>query len=320
MSIIARMPAVSVIIPTFDGQHLLSQNLSAVMLSTRDGDELLIVDDASQDMTVEWLCQGFKLQEQRKPDLEDAFGQYRLFVGFYQSHGKKIAITLLANQKNLRFAVSCNRGVKQATHSLVWLINNDVTPAPDCLKHLVKHFVVTQPNQPILTNLAKPTGAKPVFAVGCLEYEGKDNQALKAGKNRLWFAKGLYLHSKANDFEFGPTAWVSGGSGLFDRARFLKLGGFDAKFYPAYWEDIDLSFRARQKHWQVLFEPQAQVFHRHESTNKAVFGQEKIKHLSLSQQRYFTLKHANFWQKIQFLFWQPYWWRKFKHVQTSTKN
>jgi len=304
--------SVSVIIPTFNGQHLLQQNLPSALLAMQNEDELLIVDDASQDMTVEWLCQGFKLKEQRKPDLEDAFGQYRLFQGFYYSARKKLLITLLVNQSNLRFASSCNRGVRQATRPLIWLLNNDVSPKMDCLKHLARHFDQSHSNQAGLELSPKQSREfRSVFAVGCLEHESDDAKIeSKAGKNRLWFAKGLYLHSKAQDFEAGPTAWVSGGSGLFDRSKFLKLGGFDINFAPAYWEDIDLSFRAKKKNWQVLFEPQAQVFHHHESTNKLVFGAEKIKNLSFKQQRYFTLKHANFWQKIQFLLWQPYWWKK----------
>lgn len=314
------MQTVSVVIPTFNGQHLLQKNLPAVLQALRSDDELLIVDDKSDDMTVEWLCQGFKLKEQKKPDLEDAFGQYRLFQGFYQSYQKKFLVTLVANQSNLRFAVSCNRGVKQASHSLVWLLNNDVRPDQTCLRQLVKHFLPQPAVLPILSQEARQTRKQPVFAVGCLEYEGSDRQAPKAGKNRLWFARGLYLHSKADNLEFGSTAWVSGGSGLFDRNKWLNLGGFDSKFSPAYWEDVDLSFRAKQKHWQILFDPQAVVFHQHESTNKTVFGQERIKQLSLRQQRYFTFKHANLWQKIQFFLWRPYWWKKIKNDKPTTQN
>ncbi len=287
----------SIIIPSFNGQHLLARNLPAVLVSLRDGDELLVVDDTSDDSTVEWLRQGFKLQEQKKPELKDQCGGYQLLQGFYQSGNKRNLITLVVNDKNLRFGASCNRGVKLAQHQLIFLLNNDVSPAANCVKELVNSFERSQ-------ELGE------VFAVGALEYEGHDTQAPKAGKNSLYFARGLFWHQKAAEFEAGDTAWVSGGSGLFDRSKWLELGGFDLSFYPAYWEDVDLSFRARLRGWRVLFEPKAIVYHRHESTNKTVFGVEKIGKLSQRHQVYFTRKHANFIQLLQYYIWRPYWWRQ----------
>lgn len=297
------MNTVSVVIPSFNGQHLLAKNLPAALVSLRDGDELMIVDDLSEDATVEWLRQGFKLQEQKKPELKDQYGSYQLLQGFYQSGNKRNSITLVVNDKNLRFGASCNRGVQLAQHQLVLLLNNDVSPDTNCVQELVSSF-----------ERSREQGE--VFAVGALEYEGHDAQAPKAdlpaqaGKNNLYFARGLFWHQKATEFTAGDTAWVSGGSGLFDRAKWLELGGFDLSFYPAYWEDVDLAFRARQKGWQVLFEPKAVVYHRHESTNMTVFGAEKINKLSQRHQVYFTRKHANLFQRLQYLLWRPYWWRQ----------
>ena len=114
----------------------------------------------------------------------------------------------------------------------------------------------------------------------------------------LWFQNGCFMHQKASDFTSGETAWVSGGSGLFDRERWLELGGFDERFAPAYWEDIDLSYRAKQKGWQVLFESKAIVFHKHESTHKQVFSSKDMENISWQHAAYFVRKHGNVWQRL----------------------
>jgi GT2 family glycosyltransferase len=203
---------------------------------------------------------------------------------------KKATLKVIVNKKNVRFGASCNRAVKAASHNLVFLLNNDVSPHSGCVNSLITHF-----------------DNDSVFAVGCLEREVINNGEQFHGKNELWFERGLFMHSKADVLESGPTAWVIGGSGMFDRKKWLQLGGFDELFYPAYWEDIDLSFRARQQGWLVLFDKKAQVDHNHESTNLDVFGKQRLDAISWRNAHKFTWKNGDLWQRLSFLLWQPYW-------------
>lgn len=268
---------VSCVVPTFNGLSLIQANLPAVLSCLRDGDELVIVDDASNDGTVSWLQEELKL-----PSLN----------GVYKKGKKKINVQLLVNEKNLRFIQSANRGVLVAQNQLIFLLNNDVSPYRDALKYLVEYFDDSD-----------------VFAVGCLELESANGQK-KSGKNRLWFDRGIYMHSRSADLISGETAWVSGGSGLFDKSKWLELGGFDRDYQPAYWEDIDLSFRARRKGWRVLFENKSVVHHHHESTNLDVFGRKKIEKISWRNAHRFVWKNGKWWQKLLNLFWRPYWFYK----------
>lgn len=275
-------PPVSAVIPTYQGQQLLKKYLPAVFACLRNGDELVVVEDTGPDETVAWLTKEFKLKPAKAPFL--GIDVYR---GKYQQGSKKIAVTLVYNQENQRFGETANRGVKVAKHNLIFLINSDVAPRKTALKYLVPYFKNDQ-----------------VFAVGPLENEhGK-----KSGKNKLWFERGMFIHSKADDFKKGATAWVSGGSGLFDKQKWLAINGFDHLFYPAYWEDIDLCFQARKRGWQILFEPQAIVDHNHETTNTTVFGQHKMEQMSWRNANKFTWKNSDIWQKIAYLLWKPYWW------------
>lgn len=279
---------ISVVIPSFNGRKLLEKHLPSVITELKTGDEIVIVDDASTDDTVSWLQQHFELSSQR------IIGQNSIWSA-QKIPQKDISLQLVAQANNKRFAASSNHGVSVAQHEFIFLLNNDVELLPGVRNALLKHF---EDNT--------------VFAVGCLEYEQKKGDAV-SGKNKLWFQRGLFQHSKAEDMSTGPTAWVSGGSGMFSKAKWNELAGFDERFYPAYWEDIDLSYRARKKSWKVLFDAEAQVIHQHESTNHSVFGQKPMQRMSWKNAFLFTRLHATGWQKVQYWLWQPYWrWQQGK--------
>src|SRR5579859_2096178 len=267
---------VSVIIPNYDGQKLLEKNLPAVLKMLREGDELIIIDDASSDGSWNWLTKKFT-----KTDF----------------------VHLLRNETNLRFAETCNRAVRQAKHNLVFLLNSDVSPHKDTLHFLVPHF-------------SDPS----IFAVACLEKEKHNGKVVLGGKKKLWFARGMFMHSRASEFETGETDWMSGGSSIFDKQKWLVLRGFDTDYAPAYWEDVDLSYRAKKRGWKILFEKEAVVDHNHESTNSDVFGQEKIAAMSWKNSLVFLEKNGSLQQKIQHFFWIPYWfWQlRKKHFSFET--
>lgn len=282
---------VSAVIPTYNGKHLLAKFLPHVISVLRDGDELVIVDDHSTDATLSWLTKEFQITQNPKQEHTAAYAVHR---GVITERRKKIKLTVVANHQNVRFGQAVNRGVQFSVHPYILLLNSDVKPLEGLVEQLLTHFT-----------------DQSVFGVGCFEYEGPAKKTKQwGGKNKLWFARGMFIHSRADEFTTGPTAWVSGGSGMFDRAKWQELGGFDAAYYPAYWEDIDLSYRARQKGWQVLFDQDAKVEHHHETTNSDVFGQAKIEAMSWKNAIVFVWKNATVTQKVLHVFWKPYWWLK----------
>lgn len=52
------------------------------------------------------------------------------------------------------------------------------------------------------------------------------------------------------------------GNGLFDRAKFLALGGFDTLYAPMGWEDADLCTRAWRRGWNSFYEPRSVIYHK----------------------------------------------------------
>lgn len=62
------------------------------------------------------------------------------------------------------------------------------------------------------------------------------------------------------------TDWPNGGSSVFRKSSWQKLGGFDELFSPFYFEDIDLGIRATKAGLKCLWEPNSVVDHQHEAT------------------------------------------------------
>lgn len=198
-------------------------------------------------------------------------------------------IKLVVHQKNQRFAAACNSGVKKARGEKVVLLNNDVLPEPNFLKPLLNPFKDSE-----------------VFSVGCKEKDIKKGKLVFSGRGQGEFKRGLLVHWRAQDQDQKETLWTTGGSMAVDRGKWLDLGGMDTLFRPAYWEDIDLSWRARKKGWLVLFAPKSVVNHHHETTHRSTFGERKMKIYGLKNQFLFVWKNADFKRLSQHVFWLPY--------------
>lgn len=79
---------------------------------------------------------------------------------------------------------------------------------------------------------------------------------------------------------------------MLRRSIFKDLGGFDQRFYPAWFEDVDLCFRLWQAEHRLYLLPDARFVHR---------GAESLSQLSLpeflgciyrNQRRYFAKHHG----------------------------
>lgn len=280
---------ISVIIPTYNGRDLLEKNLPAVFESLRDHDELIIVDDSSSDTTVAWMQQQFSMKtDECLPNQHTGELPADMLCYTGEWKAKHIAVRMIVNAKNERFGVSCNRGVSEASHEIVVLLNNDVSPHPDFLKYLLPHFDQTR-----------------LFAVGCKELATAENNR-EYGRNEGKYERGFFVHRRSDDQNGTSTAWVVGGSGAFRKTQWQILHGFDPDFKPAYGEDIDLSFRAKNNGWEVAFEPRAVVDHNHESTNMSVFGRQAIEIASFKNACLFMWKTAPFQERMVHFLWLPY--------------
>lgn len=236
---------ISVVIPNYNGSVLLKKNTPQVVKICKDA-EIIIVDDASKDDSVEIIKKNFP------------------------------QVKLIKQAKNGGFAHSVNTGVKAATADLVLLLNSDVSPRLGFLEPLQKHFK-----------------NKNTFAVGLADYSHENGKVVVRGRGGAKFSRGFLAHFKAEN-KAGESLWVSGGSSLIDKNKFLELGGFDEAFAPFYWEDIDLCYRARKKGYICIYEPASCVDHYHEEgAIKSNFKNFYIKSISYRNQIIFVWKNIS---------------------------
>lgn len=153
-------------------------------------------------------------------------------------------IKLIRHKVNRGFSASVNTGARSAKGELLALLNTDVIPEKDFLVSALPHFRKDN-----------------VFAVSFHE------------KGKYFWARGFfkdgYVEHEAGEKTDKPhaTFWVSGGSGIFRRDYWMELGGMDEKALgPLYWEDLDLSYRAAKRGLELIWEPNAQVIHKHGAT------------------------------------------------------
>ena len=48
---------------------------------------------------------------------------------------------------------------------------------------------------------------------------------------------------------------------MIRRSAFLEVGGFDNRFYPAWYEDVDFCKRLKSAGWRIYFDPVARFLH-----------------------------------------------------------
>ena len=108
--------AVSVVIPTWNGREQLARTLPSVVAAAtgNEQNEVLVIDNASQDGTAEFLANEFP------------------------------SVRVVELGSNLGFGRACNAGFGLARHDIVVLLNNDMRVEPDFVQPLVDGFQDTR--------------------------------------------------------------------------------------------------------------------------------------------------------------------------------
>jgi len=184
---------------------------------------------------------------------------------------------LISNEGNRGFGPTCNRGFEAAIYPLVFLLNNDVEVELTAIAPLVENFKDAS-----------------VFAAHCRVFDLESGH--EAGTGKLGsFARGfirvhrsyICLGDQTDNCAPLYSMFAGGGSAMFDRRKFLEIGGFDGLLAPIYWEDVDISYRAWKRGLSVVYEPRSVVHHRVSSTMRKV-NQRKVRRM---QQRHRLIFH-----------------------------
>jgi GT2 family glycosyltransferase len=172
------------------------------------------------------------------------------------------SVELVVEKKNLGFAGGVNAGIRQAMvnkSDFVALFNNDALADKDWLRNLAK--VMEQNNKVgIVTCKLMDIHAKHLDSTGDLY----TTWGLPYPRGR-----GEPVSDKYDDQTdiFG----ASGGASLYRVSMLEKIGLMDEDFF-AYYEDVDISFRAQLAGWKVAYAPFAVAYHQIGATSGKIKG------------------------------------------------
>jgi GT2 family glycosyltransferase len=171
-------------------------------------------------------------------------------------------VTLLKNSRNLGFAGGVNTGIKYALEigvEYIALINNDAVAENHWLKTLVAFM---DKNTSIGIATSKIIDASKSF------YDSTGD---------LYTVWGLpYPRGRGEPLsgKYDNYRWVfgaSGGASIYRAEMLQQVGIFDEAFF-AYYEDVDLSFRAQLAGWKIAYVPEAIVHHEIGATSSQIKG------------------------------------------------
>jgi len=216
-------PKVSIVIVNWNGRRFLEKCLASVFGQTYRDYDVILVDNGSSDGSAEYVETSFPLARVIRLD------------------------------RNYGFAAANNAGIAEALKDrevrYVAALNNDTEVEPRWLEELVKAAEMHEEVGSLAPKILFDRPRNVICCTGICIY--RDCDATERG--RLEVDRGQY---EEQEEVFGPTA----ASALFRRRMLEEVGLFDDDYF-AYYEDVDLAWRARLAGWKCLYVPTAVVYH-----------------------------------------------------------
>ena len=232
---------VSVIIVNFNVKHFLEQALLSAARATEGiSAEIFVVDNASQDGSLEMLREKFP------------------------------RVRWICNTENVGFATANNQAIKLATGEFILLLNPDTILEEETISNSVK-FMEEHPKCGAL-------GAQMLDGSGQFLPESKRGLPTTrvalfkmSGLSRIFSTSSYFnaYHQGHLNNDAAHSVDILAGAYMFMRKSVLdKIGLLDENFFM-YGEDIDLSYRIKNAGFENYYLPQARIIHyKGESTKK----------------------------------------------------
>jgi GT2 family glycosyltransferase len=229
---IEKEPLVSVIILNYNGLDFLENCLDSVLKSRYQNFEVLLVDNASTDGSVDVI-------------------QEKLTVN--------PKLRIIRNDQNLGFAEGNNAGSNQAKGSMLVFLNNDTEVHADWLTALVTTAISDSSTGIVLCRVSWASSPNEM-RVGNVDWYGNavlvHYRSYLDGGHRQPISEG---GSRSGTSGFETIA--AGPVFLIKREVWDKVGGFDSKYF-LYAEDIDLAWRAKLLGYKTTLSRGSFVYHR----------------------------------------------------------
>ena len=206
---------ISVVIPNYNGRHLLAEILPAVidaLQATSLPYEVIVSDDRSTDDSVSFLRDNYT------------------------------GTSVLTSEKNEGFALTMNKGIHATRYSHLLLLNSDVKLTKDYFKGLLRYFERAD----TFGVMSRIIGWDDDIIQDGGKYPYSHGVKIKTSGN--------YIPVKTEKDPWLYTMYLSGASAMVSREKILELQGFDKIFSPFYVEDYELSLRAWRLGWKCYYD------------------------------------------------------------------
>jgi GT2 family glycosyltransferase len=224
------MARVAIVVVTWNSASEIGACLDALAGWPTDAVEVAVVDNASSDTTLEEVA----------------------------ARG----VRLIANERNAGFAAAVNQGVRATSAPLILLLNPDArllggldvlaARFEDPATGAAGGLLLDESGWPQAGFMARnlPTPAALIFEV--------------LGINRLWPRNPVNWHYRCKGLDPMTAALVGQPAGaflMFSRDVWQKVGGFDERFYPVWFEDVDFCARVQAAGFRIWYDPGAVAKH-----------------------------------------------------------
>lgn len=306
-------PRVSIIILNWNGWKDTLECLESIYQIDYSNYDVLVVDNASQDNSLEKIknyAQGLETVESRlvayrfqnKPLEVFVFSEKDYFnlPGTVKEDLDLISsdkrIIILKNNQNHGYAQGNNLAIEFALKHLdpdyILILNNDTVVHEDSVKCMVN---TAQKDEKIGAVTPK---------VYYYDYQGRSDVISHAGeKFNLYIGRGKRFCK--NQVDTGQcdqprTVDTIEGCSLLLKTEVLQEVGLFDPVYFAYWEDTDLCFRIRKEGYQLSYVPQSKIWHKIGVSWDSYFSYFVIYHYLVRNRLLFMWRFASPLQKTTF--------------------
>src|SRR5436305_1746521 len=158
-------------------------------------------------------------------------------------------VRVIDNDTNRGFVDACNQGASVARGKYLVFLNNDTVVLPGWLDALVETIESNESVGAVGSMFLYPDGR--IQEAGAILWS--NGETLRYGRGRS---------SEDRRFTFAREVdYCSGASLLVRKDLFERLGGFDRRYAPAYYEDADICMGVRSLGFKVIYQPHSRLVH-----------------------------------------------------------
>lgn len=277
---------VSIIILTYNGEEYISDCLNSVLNQSYNNIEIIVIDNASKDKTVE-ILRNFQFPK----------------------------IKIIANKKNLGFGAGHNVGIKESRSALpefILCLNQDIVLDKDFIFEAIEVFKKGSKIGAVQGKLLQRTmnsEQRTIDTTGLIIF--KNRQVVNRGQGE----KDIGQYEKIEEI-FG----ADGAAPVYRREALEDVKIFNSEYFDedffAYKEDIDLSWRLRLYGWKIVYNHKSIAWHKRKTKGKEKKGKQiidiiqsrkelppYIQYYSFKNQRLMQIKNELPWLFLKHLPW-----------------